>query len=76
MSEVEWMRIFGGNLKEIMDEQGYTQRDLAEATGLSEASISNYVNARKMPTIRAIINLSFELGIPFEDFINFGDRIE
>lgn len=76
MSEVEWMRIFGDNLKEVMDEQGYTQKDLAEATGLSEASISNYVNARKMPTIRAIINLSFELGIGFEDFINFGDRID
>lgn len=76
MSEVEWMRIFGGNLKEIMDEQGYTQKDLAEATGLSEGSISNYVNARTMPTVRAIINLSFELGIGFEDFINFGDRID
>ena len=76
MSEVEWMKIFGDNLKEIMDEQGYTQRDLAEATGLSEASISNYANARTMPTVRAIINLSFELGMPFEDFINFGDRIE
>lgn len=76
MNEKEWMIIFGNNLKEILNEQGYTQRDLAESTGISEASISGYIKGIKMPGIRAIINMSYELGIPLDDFIDFGSRIE
>lgn len=76
MTELEWMKIFGENLAEIMGEQGYTQRDLARATNLSESAISNYVRGRQMPTLRAIINIGYELGVDFNDFIDFGDRIE
>lgn len=75
MSEVEWMDIFGDNLAEIMKEQGYSQRDLADDAGLSEASISNYINKRRMPTVRAIINMAYVLNLDIEDFIDFGDRI-
>lgn len=76
MSEQEWINIFGGNLAEIMAEQGYTQKDLAEDTGLSEASISNYVNKRRMPTVKAIINMAYVLDCDFNDFLDFGDRID
>lgn len=76
MSEQEWINIFGDNLAEIMAEQGYTQRDLADATGLSESSISYYVNKRRMPTIRAIINMAYVLDCDFNDFLDFGDRID
>ena len=75
MSEQEWLTIFGDNLAEIMEEQGYTQKDLADAVGLSEATISNYVNKRRMPTIKAIINIAYELDLDFDDFINFGSRL-
>lgn len=76
MTELEWMKIFGENLAEIMGEQGYTQRDLARSTNLSESAISNYVRGRQMPTLRAIINMAYELNQDFNDFIDFGDRIE
>lgn len=76
MTETEWIDIFRTNLIEMMAEYGYTQRDLADATGLSEMAISNYVNGKRIPTMRAIINISYELNIEVNDLIDFGDRIE
>ena len=76
MTETEWLDIFSDNLVEIMDEQGYSQRDLAMATGLSESVVSNYINKRSIPGIRAIINMSYELGQDLNNFIDFGDRID
>lgn len=76
MSEVEWMDIFARNLAEIMEEQGYTQEDLARATGLTQVAISNYLNKRRIPNLKAIINLSYELGIDYNNLIDFGSRIK
>lgn len=75
MSEREWLNVFSDNLIELMNEQGYSQRDLADAAGLSEGSVSSYVNKRKMPSLRAIINMAYVLDCDFNDFIDFGDRI-
>lgn len=76
MTEVEWMKIFGQNLADIMKEQGYTQKDLAEATNLSTSAISNYVRGTQIPTLRAIINMTYELNQDLNFFIDFGDRID
>ena len=76
MSEQEWLELFGNNLAYILSERGYTQKQFAEATGLSEAAISNYINKRQMPTIRAIINMSYELCEDLNGFIDFGSRID
>ena len=75
MSEHEWLDIFGDNLAEMMYEQGYSQKDLADETGLSEASISNYINKRRMPTIKAIVNIAYALDIDFNELIDFGERV-
>ena len=76
MSELEWMKLFANNLKAAMKKQGYTQKSLADATGISESSINTYVNAKKTPGIKAIMNISYELDIPCDEFIDFGDRID
>lgn len=76
MSEVEWIHIFATNLKEIMEEQGYSQRDLADSINVSEASISYYLKEKKMPGVRTLVNMSYELGIDLNDLMDFGDRIE
>lgn len=75
MSEQEWLDIFGDNLVDLMKEKGYTNRDLADATGLSEGTISSYVRKRKIPGIRAIINIAYELDLSMDEFIDFGDRV-
>ena len=49
MTELDWLDAFSENLREIMDEKGYSQRDLADATGLSESSISYYMAGQRIP---------------------------
>jgi transcriptional regulator with XRE-family HTH domain len=76
MSELEWIDIFGDNLRDMLIEANMTQRDLAEDTGLTEAAISNYINKRRMPTVRALVNISFYLGCSFDELMDSGDRVE
>lgn len=76
MSEVEWLKIFSENLSEILEEQNMSQKELADATGLSKGTISGYVNGTKIPGVRAIINMVYVLGVDINDFIDFGDMID
>ena len=48
MSEEDWLNIFSGNLASMLYDARMTQRDLADETGLSEATISCYLNQRKI----------------------------
>lgn len=73
MSEVEWIKIFGRNLDEMLVEANMTQRELAEDTGLTEATISRYINGRRMPTVRALVNIAYSLNCSFDELMDFGD---
>lgn len=76
MSEMEWISIFGDNLIDIMDEKGYTQEQLANETGLTQSTISKYINKKQMPSIKAVVNLAYALDCTTDDLIEFGDIIE
>lgn len=76
MSEMEWMNIFRDNLIDIMNEKGYTQARLANETGLTQATISKYINNKQMPSIKAIVNLAYALDCTTDELIEFGDTIE
>lgn len=75
MTEIEWLEIFGDNLASLLHESNMSQRELAEETGLSEASISNYINKRKMPSIKAVVNIARVFCIDISELIDFGDMI-
>lgn len=75
MSEMEWLRIFAGNLDYWLTSTGMSQHDLAKVTGLDQSAISRYANAQRMPTIRAIVNIANALGCSMDDLIDFGDTI-
>lgn len=76
MSQQEWLDIFGDNLVSILEEEQVSQKELSRLTGLSESTISRYINKSQMPTVRAIINISYALDWSFEDMLNYGDIIE
>ena len=76
MSQQEWLDIFGDNLASILEEEKISQKELSRLTGLSESTISKYINKLQMPTVRAIINISYALDWSFEDMLNYGDMIE
>lgn len=75
MSEVEWLRRFSSSLKDMLKDARMSQRELADATGLSESAISKYVNGQQIPTVRAIVNICYELACNTDDLIDFGERI-
>lgn len=75
MSEIEWMEIFSGNLRSILEEYGMTQKELAEAMGVSEASISWYIRGSRIPTVKTIINMAYALDINVSELIDFGEPI-
>lgn len=76
MSEVEWLDIFGENLKRLMREHGYSQKNLAEDTGLSESTISRYMNGLAIPKATALINLATALECTLYELIDFDEDID
>lgn len=75
MTEAEWIDIFGDNLIGIMRDYNYTQRDLADALGVSESTISRYIKKQVAPSIFTIINMSYTLGCTIDELVDFGDKI-
>lgn len=80
MSEVEWIDIFSGNLRSLLDETGMTQQELANKTGLSKATISKYLNGQVMPSVAALVNIyhvfNQYLNVTVNDILYFYDRLE
>ena len=76
MTESEWLDIFSNNLIELIRDRGYTQADLAEDTGLSEATISAYINKRRIPKVTTLLNLALVLDCELEDLTGYVDHIE
>lgn len=75
MTELEWLKIFGDNLKSLLNEYRMTQRELADAAGLAESSISAYINKTKMPGVKALINIADAFNMSLDELIDFGSRI-
>lgn len=80
MSEFEWIDIFSGNLRSLLDETGMTQQELANKTGLSKATISKYLNGQVMPSVAALVNIyhvfNQYLNVTINDILYFYDRLE
>jgi len=53
-------------LKEIIKGKGYKQKFLAEKIGVTEVTLSNWVNGKTVPKDKHILKLSQVLDIPFE----------
>lgn len=75
MTEVEWLDIFSANLIDMLNEQGYSQEELAYETNLSQGTISKYINKKQMPSLKTIINIAYALDCSIDELIDFGDTI-
>ena len=75
MTEVEWLDIFSANLIDMLNEQGYSQEELAYEINLSQGTISKYINKKQMPSLKAIINIAYALDCSIDELIDFGDTI-
>lgn len=76
MTEHEWLDIFGDNLVSLMRDWNMSQSELSQRSGISQSSISAYINKRKMPGVKALINIADVFDVSLDDFMNFGDIID
>ena len=76
MSEVEFIDIFSLNLESILDEYGITSIELAKEAHLDIGSITRYLSGERMPSLRAIINLSMALNCSIDDLVPNYDYID
>lgn len=76
MSELEWIETFAGNLTEIIKESGYSQREVADMTGIMQSTISKYMNGKMIPSVKNIVNLAYALNCDIRELCDFGDFIE
>lgn len=75
MSEVEFIDIFADNLRDIMQEVGITQSELADESGVSRATINRYLAKQRLPTLKALINICDVLDCDLDELIPTYDQI-
>ena len=61
--------MLGDNIKRLMKENGYTQKQLAIRSGCTEASISKYIHNEREPSIKILKNLAIALGVTVDELI-------
>ena len=69
MSEVEFMDIFGDNLRDLMEEVGIGQNELDREIGVDNSTISYYIKKRRMPTLRTCVNICIALECDMDDLV-------
>ena len=62
--------MLGDNIKRLMKENGYTQKQLAMRSGCTEAAISRYVNNGREPRISILKDLAIALGVTVSELIS------
>lgn len=66
----QWSKdIFARNLRRYMERAGKTQRDMAAVVGVSTATFSEWINAKKFPRIDKIEMLAIYFGVQKSDLI-------
>lgn len=65
--------MFGDNIKRLMKENGYTQKQLAMRSGCTESAISRYIRNQRTPSIRVLKNLAVALGVTVDELTREGE---
>lgn len=75
MTETELMKEVGSNIQNMMDEWGMTQKELADATGISKSTISRYISGDLLPSLKNLLNIAYELECDTTDLLPPDERI-
>lgn len=68
--------LIGARLAALLKERGMSQKELAEATNLTPAAISRYVNGERVPRAITIAALAKALGVKPADITGTTDEQE
>ena len=56
--ETDYMMIFRLRLRELLDEQKWSQKELAEKCGLTAATVSRWLSGTNVPDIQGVVNMA------------------
>lgn len=63
-------------VSELMRERGINQKQLSQMSGITESSISRYLNESKKPRIDIIVNIAKALHVETDYFLEDKDKCE
>lgn len=61
---------FGRGLRFVLDDIGWTQKDLSEFANITPACISQVINNKREPTLSTIVKILNATGFSFEEIMN------
>lgn len=67
------MDSFKKRVKDIMQNKGLKQSDLAKMTEIAEATISRYCNGRRTPNIKALVKIAKILNVSTDYLLGIKD---
>ena len=70
MDEYKLLHDFGRNLKGLLDDSFMSQKELSEATGINESTISRYIAGNCMPTLKNIVSIMIALECEFYELVD------
>lgn len=62
---------FSRQLQWLMDEKGINQFTFSEMLGISQSTLSNYLCAKRVPTVSLLYRMSYILEVDYERFFDF-----
>jgi transcriptional regulator with XRE-family HTH domain len=68
--------IFGRRLRELRQKQGITQHELAIASGLTDAYISNVENGFAVPSLTTVLRLAVALACKVTALTSVFDKVD
>ena len=69
IDEMEYLERFAYLLNVAMREERMTAADLARDSKLSKAAVSRYLNGKRMPSLKAVVNMSIALNRDLYDIV-------
>ena len=60
---------FGKNIRQLRRSTGFSQKELAQIAGVSEAAISRYETGQRLPMVGTAIKLTLALGCTRDDLL-------
>ena len=71
MTEIELMEEFASNLYYIMKQDDISLTELSKRSNLAKGTISRYLKAQRMPTLKSIVNICYALECEYDDLLPF-----
>ena len=57
---------FARNFKKLLDERGFTQREMADRINTTQATLSRYVSGDRMPAVETAVDICKVLGVTLD----------